>query len=780
VNKCHVNIGWRNDQTPAINETNLNYMDGCIDTIDDRVVTFDTTKANESDLLTCVASISYDTATGIMTITLKNGTSTTIDTGLSKLSVNFDYDDDPTSVHYQQLIIEMADGTYKYVDLSALLTQYEFTNTSTIAFTTDISGAVSANVVDGSITGTKLQPNYLADVTAQANAASASASSANTDQLKSEGYANGTQNGTPVTSGSPYYENNAKYWKEQAQAIASASLSGLSDVSITSPQDGQLLTYDAGNSEWVNGDAPKGMLPHINITTTTGSTVTLTKGANTITATETSTGLFEADVDEFGTWTITVSFSSDTATDTINVDTVKVYSITITFFAASITATYPVGATCTLSATGQQTQTATTNPYTFVVESAATYTVTATDGVNTDTKNVVITTSGQTESVTLSFIPDGSTVTPVNDIQTWLLCAGIKNKPYTTLAEVIADSQTLLSLISDNNAVDYMVRSTSFASDTCADALAMLYIGEDNYCATALQADNTWNTAITGSSYSDLVLIPPTASSHTLKTFAAANEAEILEMVCKADRGEIDLYDDAGWRVGQEHSTTISAISNSGTYDGISWTVSGATMPDDTQITLALMHKGLYELQTPVLDKQGQTRNTCSFVVGTKDCVTQGSMTSDTSVSDYSTSWNGCERRNWCNGGFRGALSAALRGAFKQFKTKTINTYNGSTITTSVDYFALPAEKEVFGSASTFSNATERNALTQFTWYETSANISKANSGRYNRWWFRSPAYLNAANARWICYADGYNNTPPIPAGYYDAVSIGISPFGAF
>ena len=41
--------------------------------------------------------------------------------------------------------------------------------------------------------------------------------------LKSEGFAVGEQNGVPVTEGSPYYENNAKYWAEwTANAIGIA------------------------------------------------------------------------------------------------------------------------------------------------------------------------------------------------------------------------------------------------------------------------------------------------------------------------------------------------------------------------------------------------------------------------------------------------------------------------------------------------------------------------------------------------------------------------------
>ncbi len=60
-------------------------------------------------------------------------------------------------------------------------------------------------------------------------------------------------------------------------------------------------------------------------------------------------------------------------------------------------------------------------------------------------------------------IPDGRTVTPTDDIQIWLNCADIWDKTYTTLAEVLADTTTLLALINSPNAVDYMVRSTTWA-----------------------------------------------------------------------------------------------------------------------------------------------------------------------------------------------------------------------------------------------------------------------------------------------------------------------------
>ena len=90
------------------------------------------------------------------------------------------------------------------------------------------------------------------------------------------------------------------------------------------------------------------------------------------------------------------------------------------------------------------------------------------------------------DSLELHSTPEGSTVLPTDDIQTWLACAGITDKSYTTLAEVLADSTTLLALMSNDNAVDYLVRSTTWASGITADSTAMTDIGANNYCANTL------------------------------------------------------------------------------------------------------------------------------------------------------------------------------------------------------------------------------------------------------------------------------------------------------
>jgi hypothetical protein len=59
------------------------------------------------------------------------------------------------------------------------------------------------------------------------------------------------------------------------------SLSGLSDVDLTTPSDGQVLTYDNANSKWINANVPSGGTV-LSGTLTTGSTsITLSSSALT-------------------------------------------------------------------------------------------------------------------------------------------------------------------------------------------------------------------------------------------------------------------------------------------------------------------------------------------------------------------------------------------------------------------------------------------------------------------------------------------------------------------
>lgn len=172
--------------------------------------------------------------------------------------------------------------------------------------------------------------------------------------------------------------------------------------------------------------------------------------------------------------------------------------------------------TCTDGSSYTKTQTCpSSSPYEVTFESIP---------VGTYTISGVI--EGQTISTTKTItdfeallidIPDGSTVTPTDDISTWLYCAGIFDKSYTTISQVLVDVSTLQALISSNNAVDYMVRSTTWASSVAADSGAMSYIGLNDYCADTLLSDSTWRTAICNSTYFENVLTAkvPTMTSAT-------------------------------------------------------------------------------------------------------------------------------------------------------------------------------------------------------------------------------------------------------------------------
>lgn len=218
-------INWLNrpsTNTP-LNATNLNAGDSAIDKLDDRIITLDTVKADMQVVNGMVADISVNDADGIITVTYKNGSTKTYDTNLEKIATNFTYD-----YSTQRLVLTLSDGSKQYVDMSALITQYEFKDSTTIAFSVDSTGKVSASVKNGSITDDMLQTDYLANITAQATKAESMANSATTssnsayDNAKlSQSYAIG---GAGVRDGED--TDNAKYYCEHANALTIGKANG--------------------------------------------------------------------------------------------------------------------------------------------------------------------------------------------------------------------------------------------------------------------------------------------------------------------------------------------------------------------------------------------------------------------------------------------------------------------------------------------------------------------------------------------------------------------------
>ena len=206
---------WVNfpSESTAINATRLNNIEGGIDAIDDRVCALDTTKVDLTKANELVEEILWDESNGTLTVVKMNGSKAVIDTKLEKLAVNFKY-----NPQTQQLIITLDDGTTQNVDLSSLITEYEFLDSDTIAFEiTD--GKVKAIVKNGSITEDHLSPDYLGEIRTQVGKAETSAKSAGTSEknaasssVLAKSYAVG---GTGTRDGED--TDNAKYYAEQAK-----------------------------------------------------------------------------------------------------------------------------------------------------------------------------------------------------------------------------------------------------------------------------------------------------------------------------------------------------------------------------------------------------------------------------------------------------------------------------------------------------------------------------------------------------------------------------------
>lgn len=126
------------------------------------------------------------------------------------------------------------------------------------------------------------------------------------------------------------------------------------------------------------------------------------------------------------------------------------------------------------------------------------------------------------------FVPDGGTVTPIDDVSVWLKCAGIKDKKYTTAGEVLTDSTTMFLLTSDENAMKYLARSTGFADDLCADETFMTYLGQSPYVDGTVLNSDLWVNAICNSEFFELVItkLIPTMTSNTEPSGIASASSE--------------------------------------------------------------------------------------------------------------------------------------------------------------------------------------------------------------------------------------------------------------
>ena len=258
-------------------------------------------------------------------------------------------------------------------------------------------------------------------------------------------------------------------------------------------------------------------------------------------------------------------------------------------------------------------------------------------------------------------------------------------------------------------------------------------------------------------------------------TWADGTDEEIVAMVQAADKGEINLADH--WHVGDERIVHLSAMRDN-------WSTTNPTelraAPEkavleghvEQDVMMVLMHVGGKTLANAT----ASGRTTCSFIVGLKNGLangTDGEYGYINSVNTNAGGWDSCVRRKWCNEVFKNAVPESIRSIFKQHLNITADG-SGSTTATSTDYFALPAEKEIFGT-NVYADSTAETSLSQFTYYATSSNRIKtcgdSDSASASLWWERSP-YPGDSSRFCLVRFDG-------SAGYnYARLTYLLAPFG--
>lgn len=239
MQKAYSKTNWQNlpSKTTALGATNLNKLENGVNTIDDRVIALDVAKADLSTVNTLVKTISFNEATGVFAITLQNGSQTTIDTALEKIAVNFAYNSET-----QQIELTLIDGTVQYIDVSDFITNVDFETSETIQFLEE-NGKTKAKILDGSVTDKMLQPNYLADITVQAERGLAYAD-------ESQRYAVGGVVPEDV-------EDNAKYFYEETKNMKNI-VESLSDLVVPN------FYIDLENGQLMSDTVAKGITFYIN------------------------------------------------------------------------------------------------------------------------------------------------------------------------------------------------------------------------------------------------------------------------------------------------------------------------------------------------------------------------------------------------------------------------------------------------------------------------------------------------------------------------------------
>lgn len=208
--KFYTPTDWKNlpNTSTPLNRTNLYHAEMGINEADNRLVQLSKEKADQALVSTLVKDVSLDTKSGILTVTLQNGTTKSYDLDIEKVVTNFDINDD------NELVLTLADGTQKVIDLTRFV--YSVDSSSTVSMKIQ-NRTITAEIVDGSVTMEKLD----AAIQTEFRQYMLDAQTARDTALQYSKIAKRYSIGEEEFEGSE--EDNAKYYYEQSKINAQTS-----------------------------------------------------------------------------------------------------------------------------------------------------------------------------------------------------------------------------------------------------------------------------------------------------------------------------------------------------------------------------------------------------------------------------------------------------------------------------------------------------------------------------------------------------------------------------
>ena len=456
-------------------------------------------------------------------------------------------------------------------------------------------------------------------------------------------------------------------------------------------------------------------LPKLTVTTTAGSALTLTDGQSTITGTADSSGSYTVALPRMGLWTVTAKLAGLTTDDTIDVETVGgKYTLTLPYFAATLTVTAAPGATVTSALPTGKAYTATaddTGTAQVKLKRSGTYTVSAhKDDAESDTAAVSVTENGGAYTATVHF------------------CRLVLTAPIGSAITASCGDATLTATITGSD-------------ETGSVTLYPPTLGR--WTITATKGDDSTSEAINVTEYKDYTL-----TLDYVNPVLDKNEWKVIKKVADADKGA--NY----WAVGDTKritlngkvgATTISNLKVDAFIIGFNHN-SGKEGSNRIHFLLGKIGGKFVGLVDSYYDPSGYATTSGAFTMNTSDTNSGGWAKTQMRSTVLGAA---SDPTNPTANTLLAALPADLRAVMKSVTKYTDNTGGGSNsasaVTATTDYLWLLAEFEVFGSR-TYANSSEPSSQAQYEYFKAgNSKIAYKHSAAETAaaWRLRSPYSAN-------------------------------------